>query len=269
MTDAAPRPVPRRRRLALTLRAGTALVVAAALGLGWLVSWTRGQRRAIASIEAAGGEVCFDYQKTPFGSYDRSRPIPGARWLRALVGDEPFRSVVYVSLCARKTCDDAALAQVANFPRLEVLYLNGSAVTDAGLGVIRRLRHLERLDLGWTAVTDAGLANVEGLDSLGLLCLNHTNVTDAGLVHIAALRNLGHLVLSETSVGDEGMTYVAGLHALNTLDLEKTRVGKAGLQKLCGLDELVHLDITGADQGWADCLKAKRPEVQLNWITWR
>jgi hypothetical protein len=268
VTDAAPSHV-RRRRLAITLRAGMVLVVVAALGLGWLVSWTRAQRRAIAIIEAAGGVVCFDYQKMPFGSFDSAKPVPGARWLRTLVGDEPFRTVVYVSLCARKTCDDAALAQVANFPRLEVLYLNCSAVTDAGLGVIRRLRHLEFLDLGWTAVTDAGLANVEGLESLVLLNLSHTNITDAGLTHLAGLRNLGHLVLSETSVGDEGMTYVAGLHSLNTLDLEKTRVGKAGLQKLCGLDQLVHLDITGADQGWADCLKAKRPEIQLNWITWR
>ncbi len=268
MTDAAPNPVP-RRRLALTLRAGMALVVLAALALGGLVSWTRAQGRAIAIIEAAGGEVCFDYQKTQFGSFDQTKPVPGARWLRSLVGDEPFRSVVYVSLCARKTCDDAALAQVANFPRLEVLYLNGSAITDTGLAHIRGLHHLKRLDLGWTAVTDAGLANVEGLGSLTLLDLSHTSITDAGLAHLAGLRNLGHLVLSETSVGDEGMTCVAGLHSLNTLNLEKTRVGKAGLAKLCGLDELVHLDITGTDPGWADCLKAKRPEIQLNWITWR
>jgi hypothetical protein len=245
------------------------LVLTAALGMGWVVARAREQRRAIAAIEAVGGVVCFDYQKMQFGSFDSSKPVPGARWLRALVGDEPFRSVIYVALCARKTCDDAALAQVANFPRLEVLQLDGSAITDAGLVHIRGLRHLERLDLGWTAVTDAGLANVEGLESLIVLNLSHTKITDAGLAHIAGLRRLSHLVLSETSVGDEGMRYVAGLHALNTLDLEKTRVGKGGLAKLCGLDELVHLDITGADQGWADCLKAKRPEIQLNWITWR
>ncbi len=269
MTDAAPNPARHRPRLALTLRAGMALVVAAALGLGWLVSWTRAQRRAIAIIEAAGGIVHFDYQKTPFGSVDHTKPVPGARWLRALVGDEPFRSVHYVSLSARKTCNDAALAQVANFPRLEVLQLEGSAITDAGLAVIRGLRRLERLDLGWTAVTDAGLANLEGLNSLVLLNLNHTNITDAGLAHITGLRNLSHLVLSETSVGDQGMAYLSGLSALHHLDLEKTGVGKAGLEKLCGLDELIHLDITGADQGWADCLKAKHPEVQLNWITWR
>ena len=64
---------------------------------------------------------------------------------------------------------------------------------------------MQLLWLDGTKVTDAGLAHLKGLAQMQLLSLDRTMVTDAGLVHLEGFSNLTWLDLSGTKVTDVGV----------------------------------------------------------------
>src|SRR4051812_25186139 len=89
-----------RRWLALSVRVLMVLVVLLAVVLARVTNRARAQRRAVATIRAAGGEIIYDFQSTGRGS-SRDGPdvVPaGPRWLRHILGDEYFQDVVEVRL---------------------------------------------------------------------------------------------------------------------------------------------------------------------------
>jgi Leucine-rich repeat (LRR) protein len=62
-------------------------------------------------------------------------------------------------------------------PRLQVLDLSSTGVTDTGLMQLEGLAELQRLDLSSTRITDTGLQCLKGLTSLRELNLKQTQVT--------------------------------------------------------------------------------------------
>ncbi len=86
------RPTP---RFQFSLRALLVALTLVGVWLGIAVAPAQRQRRAVKAIEAVGGSVEYDWQRTEGGS----DPFPnGPTWLRRLIGDDYFQSVECVYL---------------------------------------------------------------------------------------------------------------------------------------------------------------------------
>lgn len=100
--------------------------------------------------------------------------------------------------------NDEALAKLEpianNIIELEIGF---SDVTDAGLADVANMPNLEKLYLQKTAVTDEGLSYLTGLTQLRYLNLYGTQVTDAAFDHLIKLPKLKSLFLWETQVSKE------------------------------------------------------------------
>ncbi|HEV3020927.1 MAG TPA: hypothetical protein VGX76_00610 [Pirellulales bacterium] len=172
---------PRRRWLQFSLKALFGLVVVAAAACGWL-KWKLDRkaalRAAVAEIRRAGGEVWYDWELA------HVRNPPGAGWLRKLLGDDFFSSVVKVALTHCHHVDDEWLVHLEPFTDLSAIILDDPQVTDAGLRYLMRFKKLKLLSLGTTAVTDGGLQHLKGLTELKELYLDYTAVTDAGVADL-------------------------------------------------------------------------------------
>ncbi len=192
------------------------LLLLAGIGIGWVafrVQRTRRQQEAVQEITNFGGKARYDYQPPP-----SNRPVdgltrspllnsdpPGPAWIRHLLGENFFATLVDVNL-ASSSVTDAGLGHLLNgLTELQTLNLGGTRVTDAGLEHLEVLTQLQSLDLYGTQVTDAGLEHLKGLTQLHTLGLHGTHVTDAGLEHLKGLTQLLWLYLGNTQVTDEGV----------------------------------------------------------------
>jgi hypothetical protein len=198
-----PSPKPKRRWFQLSLRTLLVFVLLVSIGMSWFavkMQRARRQKEAVQAIEKAGWAVAFDYEV--YGSRKTSVP----KWARALLGDDFFLDVAWVSVSGNFGDDDAS--HLKALTNLASLYLCGAHVTNAGL------------------------QHFEGLTDLRLLNLSGTQVTDAGLQHLDGLTNLNCLSLMNTQVTDAGMEYLKGMTKLSTLDLRGTQVTPEGVEKL-------------------------------------
>jgi hypothetical protein len=198
---------PKRTTFQFKLRSMFVLVVIAALLCGWL-EWKmvrkERERAAVAEINKVGGYVLYDWEK-PFDKAN-ARP-PGAAWLRKLLGDDFFASVVWVNVMHRHEIADEWLVCLEPLSDLAALYVNDhdNSITDAGVRYLSRFKKLRYLSLVGTGITDAGLADLNSLTELNWLDVSHTEVTDAGLVNLKALTALQSLNLADTAVTDAGL----------------------------------------------------------------
>ena len=89
-----------RWRLRFRFRLITLLVVITALcvWLGVTTRQARTQQQAVARLQELGADIFFDYQQRPNGTIDKKAPPHGLSWAREWLGDEYFRTVVYVRL---------------------------------------------------------------------------------------------------------------------------------------------------------------------------
>ncbi len=235
-----PRKRPWWRYLRFSVRGLIVVVLAVGGCLGWWLHLARVQRQAVAAIRAAGGTISDEWD------------VPGApstpgwrRWVAEHVDVDLTSNVVQAWLSPR--CGEAELAQVAQFDRLEHLYVDGANVTDASMASLGRLTRLRFLDLENCPITDAALVHLKALTRLEFLSLDRTPVTDAGLVHLKGLVNLRVLQLASTQVSDAGPASLEGLASLELLTLARTKVGDAGLAHLSRLPRLRQLEL---DSTW-------------------
>lgn len=225
---------PKRRRH--WFRAILLLMLVVGVGIAWFVVKRQGvarQRSAVDAILKAGGSVKYDYQ-----SVQGAEP-PGPLWLRKLVGNDFFTSVVSVNL-SESQITDAQLECLESLPTLQELDLYGTKTSDVGLGHVGGLVHLERLGVDGTQITDSGLEQLSGLPQLGNLDLSGTKVTDAGLKYLKILPNLEVLRLAATKISDAGLDHISGLPHLRELNLNGTQITDAGLGHL---EQCNHLHI--------------------------
>lgn len=80
----------------------------------------------------------------------------------------------------RTVITDAALATVAQFPRLVSLDLRQTSVTDAGMEHLTKLKNLHTLNLFSTGVTDVGLKQLATIKSLKNVYAWQSKATKAG-----------------------------------------------------------------------------------------
>ena len=149
--------------------------------------------------------------------------------------------VVFLLLPLGSTITDENLANLQEFPKLEVLVLGNSQIKDAGLRHLKGLTNLRELLLGDTQITDAGLPHLADLTKLKLLELNNTQITGAGLAALRKLTELEVLDISYTQVGNSGLQHLAALRSLVRLGANYTRITDSGLPQLAALRSLQDL----------------------------
>ncbi len=220
----------KRQWLRFSLLTLLVLVAVCAILCSWLAVkiWqAKQQLDAATAIETAGGEVCWGQPLGPNGELLE----PGPEWLRELLGDNFFRSVLSVNF-ENTTVTNADLEHLETFSQLGELWLNNTQVTDVGLKHLNGLSHLNLLRLENTPITDAGLEHLQCLKQPLSLWLDNTRITDAGLEHLQGLSQLLSLRLTGTQVTDVGLEHLKGLNRLRWLDLRNTKVTDEGVKKL-------------------------------------
>jgi Leucine-rich repeat (LRR) protein len=216
---------PKRKRRWFQYSLGTLLlfVTVSAIPCSWLsvkMRQAERQREAATAIEKLGGKVDWD-----------NKALGWPAWLRKVLGDDFFNSVVFAGLSGTKVTD-AGLEHLKGLSQLQWLQFNGTQVTDAGLEHLKGLSQLKWLELNGTQLTDGGLEQLKGLSQLQALVLDNTQVTDAGLEHLKGLSQLQQLQLTDTTVTDAGLEHLKGLSQLQWLYLVGTRVTDEGVRKL-------------------------------------
>lgn len=232
-------PVKRRRVFAFSLRSFLLLLTVFCIWLGIQVDRVRKQRVAIAAIEEIGGGVWYDYQYDEFGKVRLMAKPPAPEWLRQIIGDDFFVSVVGVTFADTRFRETPA--------------------TDAHLEHVIQFRELQWLIASGTRVTDIGMKHLKGLTRLELLYLNGTGITDVGLLHLAQLTEL-----QELHVGS-GKLHSVTLN--NTVTLNGTQVTDAGLKYLKTLKKLKRLNVAGSrvTHVGAKELKKAIPKLEISW----
>jgi len=177
--------------------------------LGITAKRARDQKQAVEAVLEMGGDVYYQHANFP----GPGEPLPGRRrlgdppgpvWLRQIIGNEYFFTVVQIHLRGPEV-NDLSMVAVGRLTDVTSLIHDAANITDAGLANLKSLTNLQVLSLFSTQITDAGLEHLKGLSNLQTLYLGHNQITDAGLVHLKGLTNLKDLNLRSTSVTDEGV----------------------------------------------------------------
>jgi outer membrane protein assembly factor BamB len=134
---------------------------------------------------------------------------------------------------------DVGLEQLTSLARLEVLDLEGNAVTDDGLKPLARLKELRELNLSILPLTDAGLAHLPHVPKLRSLSVRYSEgfagviVTDAGVRSLAGLSQLTSLNLTGAKrITDACVADIAQLKQLTTLNLSAAGLTADGIQQI-------------------------------------
>ncbi|MCA9027639.1 MAG: protein kinase [Planctomycetaceae bacterium] len=160
---------------------------------------------------------------------------------------------------------DEFMGYLSNWPVLRQLNVSDTGVTDAGLTHLSSLEKLQFLQLIRTEITDAGLESVAGVKSLTNLDLQSTKISNDGLHWLHDLPNLGSLSLRFTALTDAGLDHIAQFDQLTSLGLEGTKITDAGLTKLSNLKQLVSLDVrsTGVTAAGVAAFKDSLPDCEV------
>lgn len=156
----------------------------------------------------------------------------------------PGGSVTEITI-AHEEFSSVHVAQLASFPELKILHLEGSGVSDDALATLTSLPKLEHLFLDETTIGDSGIEHLASAgNSLQQLSLVGCKVTDRGLSSLAKLSALKVLNLSQTQVTDAGLKSLKDLHSLEALYLRDLPLTGAGLQLMNELPRLIKLDLS-------------------------
>ncbi len=162
------------------------------------------QARSVASCKAVHALVMYDYHRKAFDDFDMSAVPALPEWMIDTVGVDSFCDVVWVEFDS-PLVDDAVLASLSAFDRVQVVHISNTSISDAGLQHLAALGDLEFLTLNSYALTDAALAHVGQLKSLRRLQIEYASITDEGLKHLYGLSNLETFELFNTQVTPEGI----------------------------------------------------------------
>jgi hypothetical protein len=226
-----PGPPTPRRWLRFSLRGAMLLMLLAALLLAWKVNQVSAKRRAVAEIERVGGQVVFF---EPWG------PV----WLHQLIGEDYFADVQEVELLEKDGTDvrrirvgpvtDEHLASIGRFPRVSVVKVGGSQITDEG---IRQLVSAKSI----TDLTVTGMNTRTGDEP--------SKITDEGVLHLTTLPRLEKLTFG---FGEAGLKNFARLSTLVDLWVSVPTLGDGGIDPIFELENLKDLRVSSNDPAFPD-----------------
>jgi serine/threonine protein kinase/Leucine-rich repeat (LRR) protein len=239
---------------------------------------THDPRQTLECFLELGGQVMSrDAATGATKTFDRTSGLP-----------EDLSRVFQIEVSNTPLLRNEDLAGLVDFPKLEILYLSGTPLTDDALIYIGQLHQLRDLTLFSTRITDAGLAHLRNLTKLQSLHLAMTDITDDGLSHLATMqqlewlafvkcrrltgsgfRHLGHLQklkyldMNMTSLNDEGLRWIGQLQSIEQLHATNTPISDAGLEfvsQLQALREFHPNDTRLSDDGIVQLATCKRLE---------
>lgn len=157
--------------------------------------------------------------------------------LRMLTGDIQF--------------SDSGVKELSSLRNLEVLDLEGSAVTDASMPVLKDMHALKELTLQHTGVTDEGFAMLAGLQTLERVQLTRNKMTTRCVETLAQLPRLRQVGLMNLDARNDGEPTWKGLEALSSLEDELWLFGCPQLSpedfvKLSSFSKLKHFRVEGS-----------------------
>jgi Leucine-rich repeat (LRR) protein len=272
MTSSQPTPTRSRRRwLQFSLRTLLLVTFLVATACGWFANRLQRAHRqadAIKVLTMAGATVIYAHQLDRDQPFDASKPVtrssPTApEFLRRLLGDDFFSSVVAVTKLRSGKHADAAFQALRDLPDVEILVVEGfhesiegikvgdqlgyqisPPITDRNIAELASLRGLKQLDIsGCREVTDDGIAILKSLPLLERLNLSRCAITGNGIAPVASLKKLRELSLEATKVDDDGLRHISTLPNLRELNLWNTKITSAGLRHLTKLTNLESLEI--------------------------
>jgi len=203
------------------------------------------------------------------------RPRPRAEIQTALAALPPVFTVRFVALDSPALAIGSARATDADIERLLAVRENithfdfaRSPLTDRALATIARFTNLQVLRLDGTAITDAGVAALASLYRLTSLNLNRTPVTDQALVPLRRLKTLQKVFLWDTAVTADG---VAALQTAlyRSAEAERLRLQIAALEHTRDAlrVEIVANITTGPSASEAEALKQMTIGNEVNGVS--
>ncbi len=118
--------------------------------------------------------------------------------------------------CQKDRCDDAAMRQIATFPRLRMLMAQGTAASDEGF---EALSHSPTIEYLWGRecpnLTGRGFISLSTMPSLCGLAVSCRNVDDAALARLPDFASLRELV--PVDVTDAGFRHIGKCENLEAL----------------------------------------------------
>jgi hypothetical protein len=228
----------RRRRRGLRLRVLMAAVLVIGCGLGWLIHRERVQREAVATLEAAGAAVVYNWVYCDPTAPGLARS-PSRAWAVDALGPDFFGNIVQVYANPEKGFGDEQMVALGRLPHLEWAMLDRSEVTDEGLAHLRLMSRLEFLSLGSNVcITDRGLAHLQGLGRLETLIITSARIRGPGLAYLSGLARLKMLDLELTAPSDDDLAPLSRLKSLEDITLSGERLTDAGLAAFASMPNL-------------------------------
>jgi hypothetical protein len=263
---------------------------------GWIIGRARDQRVAVASLEARGHAVVYDWMlpdRDLASPNTVARPIPTPQlpaWLLRVFGPDFFYTVVEVHILpdsegeagdvfkqvGRLNCleklriddhrvDQEALQELRPLHRLRWLSIgSGTGLRGCDLEALPPLKSLSYLSLfGVTSISDKDLAYLEKLKSLKILDIPYSEVTDSGLINLSGLKDLEELRFHGSKITSQGLRYLRGKN-LRSLDLSGSLVDDLALLGDVSRMEEVYLGGTPISDAGLVPIKACRKLIVLN-----
>ncbi|PHS03545.1 MAG: hypothetical protein COA78_17695 [Blastopirellula sp.] len=217
----------------------------------------RQQRLVVEWVLASGGSVDYDYERPKDGGYRNYAEPEDNLWLRSILGNDFFDTVVYVSIENPTVTDISVLSHLQSLDSLVITFSSKESYTAKhmaelsklncpltvrligpflDLTPIQRLNNIRVLTIGATYVKDlTPLIHLDQLESLYIL--NNYNLQDYSA--LPNVRNLKSLGLSSNQVTD--ISALSKLSSLKSLKLHYTRV--TDFTPLSDLTQLEKLEI--------------------------
>lgn len=126
----------------------------------------------------------------------------------------------------------ADIALLLTKPSIRGLTFTGCGIGNDAVRALCALPKLERLWLDGSAITDAVLPDIARVPALNWLVLDNTGISDTGVAALSGHARLRHLSLRGTQVGDACVPHIVGLASLSYLDVTGSAVTRAGLLAL-------------------------------------
>jgi hypothetical protein len=252
-----------------SLRTFFVLICLVGVALGCLGRFWHGvqhQRRLVAMIEQANGQIGYDYEfglgdelgtperdalwtihttnddgfqertfVTDAGEIAEVETPPGPKFIRELLGNDVFSSVELISFGWEGSPGELDPRLLLELPHLKVVVLSGPQVSDVWLNYVVQIPELHGLALlgNEKGPSPAALSRLQFLKKLRWIRLDGAWVTDDSVACVANLSQLNSLSLRSPNVTPGIFASIGQLAELRQLDL-------AGMEHL-GDDETEHL----------------------------
>lgn len=159
---------------------------------------------------------------------------------------------------------DKGLKSLLKCPKLKILNVFGSRITDDGAEIIGQMKNLETLGLDATSVTDKGTQSLVNLTQLMDVNLSQTAISDETVKILSALP-IVELRLRGTDISSRSLTSIAKMPALRILDLSETLIDDTGGADFRRMQSLVQVNLWATGVG-DSTVKSIAELKNVSWI---